>query len=155
MADKSPAWAPPGAGVDTVPFVSGSETSRLAAESMQPSVRSIRAEVYRAIAASGRQGMTDDEVEVHLDLRHQTASARRRELVLQGRVVNRGLGKGDKRVTRSERKAFVWIAHTHANAAEMAHWARVPPMPTLPCPRCGGCGKVAAPRAEGDQLILV
>ena len=50
------------------------------------------------------RGMTDDELEVTLKMRHQTVSACRRELVKKELVVP----SGDTRPTRSGRKANVW-----------------------------------------------
>ncbi len=51
-------------------------------------------------------GLTCDEVEVISGLRHQTASARIRELVEQNRVIPTDL----RRPTRSGRHAIVWSA---------------------------------------------
>ena len=51
------------------------------------------------------EGATDDELERLLQLRHQTVSARRRELVLLGKVVD----SGRTRKTRSGCKAKVWV----------------------------------------------
>jgi hypothetical protein len=50
------------------------------------------------------RGMTDDELEVTLKMRHQTVSACRRGLVIKDLVVP----TGDTRPTRSGRKANVW-----------------------------------------------
>ncbi len=50
-------------------------------------------------------GFTDDELEEVMNLRHQTLSARRRELVLQCRIKDSGL----RRKTRSGRTATVWV----------------------------------------------
>ncbi len=47
----------------------------------------MRERVHRHLEACGERGSTDDELEVALGLLHQTASARRRELELMGRVV--------------------------------------------------------------------
>jgi predicted transcriptional regulator len=63
--------------------------------------------VMRAIRESGDVGITCDEIEIMLDMRHQTASARIRELSLQHRV--RVIGK---RATRSGRMAQVYVAVT-------------------------------------------
>jgi hypothetical protein len=86
------------------PFVSGSDTSEAAAESIKPSSSTLRFKVLTFIKEAGLQGATDDEVEVALDLRHQTASARRRELVLSGHIRD----SGSRRPTRSGRGATVW-----------------------------------------------
>jgi len=50
------------------------------------------------------EGMTDDEMEVSMKMRHQTVSACRRGLVKKELVVP----SGDTRPTRSGRKANVW-----------------------------------------------
>ena len=50
------------------------------------------------------RGMTDDELEVTLKMRHQTVSACRRGLVKKDLVVP----SGDTRPTRSGRKANIW-----------------------------------------------
>lgn len=84
------------------PFVAGSATSQAAAERVDP-----RAEwrVYDYIARCGPEGATDDEVEVALRMRHQTASARRRTLVLKLKV----RATERTRRTRSGRLARVWV----------------------------------------------
>ena len=53
----------------------------------------------------GSEGFTDDELEVRLELLHQTASARRRALVQKGLLVD----SGETRPTRSGRQATVWV----------------------------------------------
>ncbi len=73
--------------VSDPPFVRGSETSEAAAASMKPRAAAIRERVYGVIVGAGAAGATCDEVEELLGLRHQTASARVRELVLAGRIV--------------------------------------------------------------------
>lgn len=89
------------------PYVKGSDTSKGAADSVAPNAGTKRAEVYRVIASLG--GATDDKVEEVTGWRHQTVSARRRELVLSGMV--RDSGRREK--TRSGRDATVWeVAET-------------------------------------------
>jgi len=88
-----------------VPFVRGSDTSEAAAIRLDP--ESLEAAVFAAIARSSN-GCTDDEIEVMLQLSHQTTSARRRTLVLKHRVRDSGL----RRQTRSGRQAVVWVAGT-------------------------------------------
>ena len=80
-------------------------TSLEAAVSLAARVHTMRGRVLELIASRGALGATDDEIEVSLDMRHQTASARRRELVLNGSIVFSGM----KRKTRSRRNAQVWI----------------------------------------------
>lgn len=60
--------------------------------------------VYRLIVEHG--GLTDDEGEQLLGLRHTTYSARRRGLVLDGFVID----SGTKRLTSAQRPATVWCA---------------------------------------------
>lgn len=83
-----------------------SETSRAAAESMRPHVTEIAERVLAHLVEVGDDGATCDEVEQALELSHQTASARLRELVLKGRAED----SGQRRTTRSGRKAAVWVA---------------------------------------------
>lgn len=80
------------------------ETSLMAAIEMLSEASTLQAKVYRVIRDN--DGGTDDEIEMLLGLRHQTASARRRELVLLGAVED----SGERRVTSSGRMAIVWRA---------------------------------------------
>jgi len=99
----------------TPPFEASSDTSRDAAASMAPTAGTLRAKVLEFIRGQPPVrwmetigwvgGATDEEIEQALGLMHQTASARRRELVLQGLVREVGF-----RYTRSKRKANVWEA---------------------------------------------
>ncbi len=91
--------------IDNTPYVSGSRTSAAAAASMTTHVGPLEAKVLRLIKKNGKHGATDSEVETTLGLRHQTASARRRTLVLKGLVKDSGL----TRKTQSGRQAVVWI----------------------------------------------
>ena len=87
-----------------VPFVKGSQTSTEAAQSMEPHVGRLASMVYHFLASTGEAGATDDQIEEALDMRHQTASARRRELELRGLVLkqySRATGKRERRGTRS------------------------------------------------------
>jgi hypothetical protein len=80
--------------------------SREASESMIPTAGSLRFQVLSYIRGRGLHGATDNEIEHALGLRHQTASARRRELVLTEFVVD----SGRRRLTDSRRRAIVWVA---------------------------------------------
>lgn len=92
------------------PFVSGSETSEKASSRAKESASSMRERVHRHLEACGERGSTDDELEVALGLLHQTASARRRELELMGRVV-----KTDReRKTRTGSAAAVYCSEDSA-----------------------------------------
>ncbi len=79
------------------------ETSIIAARSVTESADQMRSRVLVAIREAG--GATCDEVEVSLEMKHQTASARIRELQLEGRVRD----SGTRRKTRSGRPAVVWV----------------------------------------------
>lgn len=87
-------------------FEKSSDTSKLAAESIAPKAGRLRASVLAEVRDRGVDGTTCDEVEVALSLRHQTASARIRELALNGSIVD----TGRKRPTRSKRPAVVYCA---------------------------------------------
>jgi hypothetical protein len=81
------------------------DTSFQAAESVQDITGRLRLICYRFIFACKAHGATCDEVEVALDLRHQTASARLYELKNQRAIVDSGW----RRPTRSGRSAAVWV----------------------------------------------
>lgn len=68
--------------------------------SMQPRLGTLNAQVLRAITDSPG---TCDELEVRLDLTHQTCSAAVNNLMNRGLIVADG-----KRMTRSRRQARVW-----------------------------------------------
>lgn len=87
-------------------------TSHAAAVSQIASAATIRGMVYRAIVVA--RGMTCDEIEVGLKLRHQTASARIRDLARFGMIED----SGERRPTRSGRDAIVWRASAAALIAK-------------------------------------
>jgi len=89
-----------------LPYTKGSDTSKAAADSMESRAPTIRKEVYDFIVSRGERGATDDEIAASLNLRHQTASPRRRNLVLMGAVHR----TEERRPTRSGHSATVWIA---------------------------------------------
>jgi len=93
-------------GNGTAPFVAGSSTSQAAATSINGSAATLRNTVLATIRAAGPNGMTCDEVEQALSMRHQTASARIRELSLRNQVFD----STRRRRTRSNRTAVVWLA---------------------------------------------
>lgn len=99
------------------PHVGG--TSEEAADSMKRPAQTIRQRVLECIA-SFKYGATDESVERSLDMRHQTVSARRRELVLMGLVIDSGY----KRKTTSGRKATVWVAKDKASWDNTSPWVR-------------------------------
>lgn len=69
-----------------LPSVKGSETSILTAQQMVDTAYRDRDRVYSFIWHRGEKGATDYEIEQGLRLKHQTASARRRELERIGLV---------------------------------------------------------------------
>jgi predicted transcriptional regulator len=91
----------------------GTEASQAAAESMHVSASSIRGRILEW-AHSRLVGITCDEVEHALGYRHQTASARIKELVDSGALRERG----DTRTTRSGRMARVLVHRDYATKEE-------------------------------------
>jgi hypothetical protein len=87
------------------PYVAWQETSKDAAESVKPYAVSMRTSVFGIIQASV-YGCTCDEVEKRLRAKHQTISARIRELARMRFIVDSGF----RRKTRSGRDAVVWRA---------------------------------------------
>lgn len=65
------------------PHVAGSYTSKEAADKIEPRRRSMKRRIAALFESRGRHGLTDDEIEWSLGMKHQTASARRRELELE------------------------------------------------------------------------
>lgn len=102
-----------------VPFVKGSDTSTAAADSMVDHSANIELRILSFFMhEAGHQGATDDEIEQHLGLKHQTVSARRRQLEQRGMVVKMyNHGQRIKRPTRSGRQAGVYISRRIYNKA--------------------------------------
>ncbi len=80
-------------------------TSIAAAKRSEPNAGTDARRVLDYIRYGCEDGATDDEVEIALEMRHQTASARRRGLVLTKWLKN----GGEKRPTRSGSLAIVWV----------------------------------------------
>ncbi len=87
-------------------FAAGSDTSAAAALSVAADTPRLREMVLFAVRATGDQGMTCDEAEMLLGMRHQTISARFTELRDGGWIRD----SGQRRRTRSLRNAAVWVA---------------------------------------------
>ena len=79
-------------------------TSKEALASVRPYVPGMRDQIWNFISNMQKNGATCDEVEQMYCMRHQTASARIRELFLAGKIVD----SGERRATRSGRSAVVW-----------------------------------------------
>ena len=84
---------------------SDSDTSREAAKRIVPHLARLESLVLEAICQAGPGGLCDHEIESATGLVHQTASARRRELVLRGLVADSGI----RRNTASGRRAKAWV----------------------------------------------
>jgi hypothetical protein len=111
--------------VSGIPFVRGSDTSKAAAASIEGHVKTLESQVFDLVRQAGDRGLTDDELEVLTALSHQTVSARRRTLVLK-RMLRDG---GQRRRTRSNRLATVWILGEDMRAVEgVLH--KAPPRPS-------------------------
>ena len=108
MFDDMPLFNTP-----TVPH-NGVDTSMDAAESIRPSVNAMAKQVLECIRANPN-GMTCDEVELRLKMKHQTCSARIRDLssCQPPFIVTRTDDKGKpiRRKTSSGRTARVYFAH--------------------------------------------
>lgn len=88
------------------PHVRGSATSKAAARAAAPGAETAEQRVLEVIVSAGVYGATDDEIEKATGLTHQSASARRRGLVLRGKIKDSGI----TRPTRFNRQATVWIS---------------------------------------------
>lgn len=88
-----------------LPFQRHSETSRAAAESMEPAANTLRFKVLDAIRASCGAGYTDEELQVGLKMAANTERPRRRELERAGLIRD----SGQTRPTLSGRAAVVWV----------------------------------------------
>lgn len=86
------------------PYAAGSDTSKEAADAILPRVGTLQAMVLELIQAS-RGGLTCDQVEAQMGGKHQTVSARVYELKNKGLIMD----SGRRRLTRSGRKAVVWV----------------------------------------------
>jgi hypothetical protein len=112
---------------DDVPYERNSATSQAAAVSLSAkTLGRLEALVLQHVTNAGNQGITDDELEVLTKLSHQTVSARRRGLVLQGLVKDSGV----VRLTRAERKATVWVLGTEEQV--LSPDGLVPARPSAP-----------------------
>jgi hypothetical protein len=107
------------------PYVRGSDTSEAAAHSIEGAAKTLESLVFDLVRQAGDKGLTDDELEVLTKLSHQTVSARRRTLVLK-HMLRDG---GQRRLTRSNRKAVVWILGQDLRAVEGV-LQKAPPRPS-------------------------
>lgn len=81
-------------------------TSTAAAVAITHDAPRLRQLVYEYIASRWTHGATDQECQLALRLSSQTQGPRRVELARSGHVED----SGERRATRSGRKAIVWVA---------------------------------------------
>lgn len=87
------------------PYVKGSDTSKAAAKDVVGRTDSLRARCLQLIKDASKRGLTCDELEDITGERHQTISARVRELVLRSKI----LDSGSRRATRSGSQARIYV----------------------------------------------
>lgn len=80
-------------------------TSFEAASKIKDKALNLREVVFHFIASRGMNGATDEEMQEGLEMNPSTQRPRRRELALKHRIVD----GGERRLTRSGRRAIVWI----------------------------------------------
>lgn len=90
----------------TPPAQADSETSVAAAESIEPTAGTLRAQVLEYLRKCGSAGATDEEIQVALAMNPSTQRPRRIELVRSGHVTD----SGQTRSTASRRAATIWKA---------------------------------------------
>ena len=86
------------------PYQAGSDTSEDAADAIEPDAATVRGIVLEAIRSAGRNGLTDEEMQIALEMNPNTQRPRRRELVMKGLVAD----SGHRRPTSTGRNATVW-----------------------------------------------
>jgi hypothetical protein len=91
---------------DGMKYQRHSDTSRAAADRIEPTKDTLRAAVFSYIVQGGLNGATDQEISDALDMPGNTERPRRIELVESGHVAD----SLRRRKTRSGRNAVVWIA---------------------------------------------
>jgi hypothetical protein len=90
----------------SVPYQRHSDTSMQAAVEIEPNTGTLLAAVLEVIRNNGALGATDQEIQSILDMDPSTERPRRVDLV--NRKLVRDAGR--TRLTRSGRKATVWVA---------------------------------------------
>ena len=109
-------------------YVRGSDTSRLAAAQLtNPGTK--RAAVLRFIESRGREGATDDEIQLGLGMSPSTERPRRIEL-FEARLIARGIFR---RMTRTGRWADAYLCSAAAVVGDNLEFA---PIERACCPTC-------------------
>ena len=88
-----------------LPWVTGSETSKAAADAGRSWAATERERVLRFLRRRGWTGATDEEIQYGLPMQPNTQRPRRVELVRAGTVED----SGRRRRTRAGRQAVVWV----------------------------------------------
>jgi hypothetical protein len=111
-----------------LPYVKHSETSKAAAQALvNPGTK--RAAVLRFIESRGREGATDDEIQVGLGMSPSTERPRRIELFEARLIVKNGV----QRYTRAGRLAEVYMATSCIAVGDRVEFA---PVEKVRCPHC-------------------
>lgn len=129
---------------DTAPYEVTSTTSQQAAESLtEHALNRLEERVYRTLL-DAKDGLTDEELEKALAMRHQTVSARRRELVLAGLVTDRG----ETRRGTSGRSQTVWHAVARVQAKKL------PPRVKRPSPEAIARAAEILSTVDDDDTVV-
>ena len=115
------------------------DTRSQTAESIRPVLAELQRQVLNFIAGQRGHGATDEEISLGLDMKADTARARRVELRDAGHVHD----SGTRRNNKSGRPAIVWVVSI---SHEMAPTAAASPKPanrsdwpeSYPCAYCWG-----------------
>ncbi len=100
---------------ETLPlFETARETQRISHRAGRPAAAGQRARVLNYLRGRGPAGASDEQIQAALGLRTSSETARRRELVLAGEVVDSGrtqIGSGGRLVT-------IWVALAAGDGSE-------------------------------------
>lgn len=112
----------------SAPYIRGSETSKAAAENLvRPGTK--RAAVLRFIESRGRDGATDDEIQVGLGMNPSTERPRRIEL-FQARLICKG-------IFQRQTRAGLWAdAYLEPGFAQQGDRLEFAPSERACCPAC-------------------
>lgn len=94
----------------------GTDTSKLAAQSMRSQAIAQQQRVLEVIRRAGDAGMTDEQIQVALGLSGDSERPRRRKLVELGLVAD----SGAVRETASGHAAVVWVAVRSSERSPLA-----------------------------------
>jgi len=89
-----------------LPYIAESETSKQAANLIEPNAAALLGKVLAFLRKRGNYGATDEEMQDEMPIQPSTQRPRRVDLVNRGLVIDSGL----TRKTKSGRNAVVWVA---------------------------------------------